>query len=192
MIQFFHDEEWKEFHFERKSNIHYAISNYGRLVSFTDSIEKGRLLKGGKVEGYLLFQYKIRKGKTIIFRRILYHKLVAMQFIPKKTEDEKFVLHLDYNKLNNHFTNLKWANQVELTKHINNSPRVIELKQKQKENPMTRIGKKLTSTQVMLIKKKLLNPNRRTRLKIIARQFGVTEMTLHRIRTGENWGHIKV
>lgn len=50
----------------------------------------------------------------------------------------------------------------------------------------------LTQTQVMLLKKKLLDPNRKTRLKILAKRYGVSEMTLHRIKTGENWGHIKV
>jgi len=53
-------------------------------------------------------------------------------------------------------------------------------------------GNKLNSTQVMFLKKKLLDPNRKIRLKILAKQFGVTEMTLQRIKTGENWGHIKV
>ena len=51
---------------------------------------------------------------------------------------------------------------------------------------------KLTETQVIRLKKKLFDPNRRTRLKILAKQFGVSEMQLHRIKTGENWGHIKV
>jgi DNA-binding Xre family transcriptional regulator len=38
----------------------------------------------------------------------------------------------------------------------------------------------------------LSDPNRKTRLKIIAKRFGVSEMTLQRIKTGENWGHIKI
>ena len=33
--------------------------------------------------------------------------------------------------------------------------------------------------------------SRKTRLKIIAKRFGVSEMQLHRIKTGENWGHVK-
>ena len=42
------------------------------------------------------------------------------------------------------------------------------------------------------LKKKLLDPNRRTRLKVLAKQFGVSEMQLHRIKTGENWGDLQV
>ena len=41
-------------------------------------------------------------------------------------------------------------------------------------------------------RKKLLDPNRRTRLKVLAKQFGVSEMQLHRIKTGENWGDLQV
>ena len=49
---------------------------------------------------------------------------------------------------------------------------------------------KLTETKVKFLKRKLNDPNRRTRLKILARQFGVSEMQLHRIKTGENWGYV--
>jgi len=44
----------------------------------------------------------------------------------------------------------------------------------------------------MLLKKILLDPTRKTRMKILARQFGVSEMTLYRIKSGKNWGHIKI
>jgi DNA-binding Xre family transcriptional regulator len=51
---------------------------------------------------------------------------------------------------------------------------------------------KLTEAKVKILKRKLLDPNRKTRIKMLARQFGVSEMQLHRIRTGENWGHVKI
>ena len=53
-------------------------------------------------------------------------------------------------------------------------------------------GRKLTVTKVMRIKKMLQNPNRKTRIKMIAKQFGVSEMQIFRIKSGENWGHIVV
>jgi predicted DNA binding protein len=76
--------------------------------------------------------------------------------------------------------------------HSKKSPFVIEAKRKLVEHRIKSNGNKLTETQVIWLKKKLLDPNRKTRLKILAKQFGVSEMTLHRIRTGENWGHINV
>jgi uncharacterized protein YjcR len=41
-----------------------------------------------------------------------------------------------------------------------------------------------------MIKRKLLNG--KTRLKMIAKQFGVSDMQIHRIKTGENWSHVKI
>jgi DNA-binding Xre family transcriptional regulator len=44
----------------------------------------------------------------------------------------------------------------------------------------------------MHIKKILANPNRKTRMKIIARRFGISEMQLYRIKSGKNWGHVTI
>ena len=189
MIQLFHDEKWKEFKLERASRCHYAITNYGRLISFNDKIKDGKVLKCCTFDGYKLFRYKICKDKTVIHRNMFFHRLVATHFLQDKSDDKIFVLHLDHCKSNNQINNLKWATKEEWKEHTRKNPRVIKAKENNAENP---IGRKLTSTQVMLIKKKLLDPERKTRLKIIARKYGVTEMTLHRIRTGENCGHINV
>jgi hypothetical protein len=29
-------------------------------------------------------------------------------------------------------------------------------------------------------------------LKMLAKQFGISEMQLYRIKSGENWGHVKI
>ena len=49
---------------------------------------------------------------------------------------------------------------------------------------------KLTETQVKLIKRKINDPNRKTRMKIIAKRYGVSVMQLYRIKSGENWGSV--
>jgi transcriptional regulator with PAS, ATPase and Fis domain len=49
---------------------------------------------------------------------------------------------------------------------------------------------KLTETKVIMIKKMLQHDN--TRLKMIAKQFGITHTQLNRIRSGENWGYVKI
>jgi hypothetical protein len=43
-----------------------------------------------------------------------------------------------------------------------------------------------------MIKRKLSDPKRKTRMKMIAKQFGISEMQLYRIKTGENWGHVTI
>ena len=81
--------------------------------------------------------------------------------------------------------NLLWANQAETTQHQSRNPSFV--------NRETRYDSaKLTEGMVRVIKKKLFDPKRKTRLRLIAKQFGVSEMQLHRIKTGENWGHVKI
>lgn len=72
--------------------------------------------------------------------------------------------------------------------HQQSSPYVIA-EQKMRKTRVRKSGLKLDSSQVMLIKKQLKRgiPNRR-----IAKNFKVSEMQIHRIKTGENWSHIVV
>lgn len=193
MLRFFSLEIFKEISFDGKLQLRYAISNYGRLVSFTDKIEDGRFVKGSLQDGYKIFRYKVRDENNIIKNKhSFFYRLVAEQFLSKTSDDQVFILHLDRNRANDYVNNLKWATKAEMLEHSRKSPYVIEAKRKLIERNIKSNGNKLTETQVIFLKKKLLDPNRKTRMKILARRFGVSEMTLYRIKTGENWGHIKV
>lgn len=99
---------------------------------------------------------------------------------------------LDRNRSNLYVANLKWATRQEMLEHRRKYPHVIEARKKLDELNRKRDGHNLSGTNVKLIKKKLLAPNRKTRMKIIAKQFGVNEITLTRIKSGENWGHITI
>jgi len=196
MLRFHSNEIFKEIELEKGLQLRYAISNYGRLVSFTDKIENGNFVKGGKQDGYRIWRYSVRdeNGKRRYKYRFFY-RLVAEYFLPKTSDDQVFVLHLNYNRADDYFKNLQWATRAEMVAHGKKSPHVIAYRKKQLEEfreKRKHQGQKLTSTQVMLLKKLLLDPNRKTRMKMLARQFNVTEMQLYRIKTGENWGHIKV
>ena len=196
MLRFYAAEIFKEIALEDKLQLRYAISNYGRLVSFTNDIKEGRFVKGNKQDGYQIWRYKTRDAKNRLRHKHKFlYRLVAEYFIPKTSEEQVYVLHLDRNRANDYVENLKWATKAEMLAHSKNSPYVLEARKKQlAEIHKKRLhqGNKLTSTQVMLIKKILSDPDRKTRLKIIAKRFGVSEMTLQRIKTGENWGHIKI
>lgn len=194
MSQFLIGEDWKEIKLPHKLKKRYAISNLGRFMSFLNDFKDGTILKGSSVENYKVFRYKLFKNKKISNHHLFFHKLVAEYFIPKPTDGKnyEFVLHLDRNKGNNRVENLRWATNEEMIAFRNKSEKVIEARKKLHEFNRQSDGKKLTSTKVMLIKRKLLDPNRKTRIKILAKQFGVSEMQLYRIKSGENWGHIKV
>jgi len=192
MIRFFTLEKWKEFKVHHSLKLRYAVSNYGRLISFTDKFENGRLLNGSKVDGYPVFAFKFRVKDLTKNKKLFIHKLVAEQFLKRKTEDYVFVLHLNRYRDDNSVDNLKWATRQEMLEHNKTSPLVLKARKKLIQHNKNRDGLKLTSTKVILLKKQLANPNRKTRLKIIAKQFGISEMQLYRIKSGENWGHIKI
>ena len=77
---------------------------------------------------------------------------------------------------------------MERFQHNNKNPNVIESKRKALENPKYA---KLSGGKVRMIKRKIFDPNRKTRMRLIAKQFGVSKMQLYRIKSGENWGHIE-
>lgn len=123
---------------------------------------------------------------------VLTHKAVAELFLPPPQPNQKFIIHLDWNKENNYFENLKWASQEEVTKHqLANPQHAIKKFQESllgiKKKPNTKMGK-LTENEVLLIKKRLKKGDT---LRSLAKRFGVSDMQIHRIKTGENWGHLK-
>ena len=188
MVRFYWNETFKEIDFGKDAlRKRYAITNYGRIISFTESVEKGSLIKGGTLRGYATLPLRpFGVSKTFYA-----HKLVAENFIEKTNEDQQYVIHIDYNKSNNYIDNLKWATKDEMFAHQQTNPVVLSARDKQKGRK-TQEGHKLTATQVMRLKRRIMDPNRKTRLKIIAKEFGISEMQLYRIKSGENWGHIEV
>jgi len=188
MLNTFSDETWKQVDVIPEGvRLKYAVSNYGRVLSYKDDFENGRLLRGGLIGGYPIL--KVRpKGKDKTF---YVHRLIGDYFVDKTNEDQVYVLHLDYNKANNHISNLQWATKREMELHQQGSPYVKKARELRLLRKPQK-GHKLTSTQVMLLKKKIFDPNRKTRLKILAKQFGISEMQLYRIKSGENWSHVKI
>ena len=191
MIKFFYNEQWKEFNLGYDSPKRYVISNYGRLVSFMDDIKEGTVLKGNNTGGYLVFRYKTYSEKKVFSKHKLFHRLVAEQFIPKESEEQAFVIHLDFDKMNNHVDNLRWVTKEQMFAHGQKSPAVIQAISNMVEHIHTGQRFKLNPSKVLFIRNKLDDPHRKTRMKMLAKQFGVSEMQLYRIKRRENWGHLK-
>ena len=188
MLRLYPSEIFRQIPIDAPLKMNYAVSNYGRLISYTEIFQDGQEIKGGLSDGYRTMRYVIQKDGKKKGYYLMVYKLVAEYFIPKTSEDQKHVLHLDFSRNNDTVSNLKWATREEMIEHSKKSPHVIAARLSRGPSK----GIKLTSTEVIRIKKMLLNPNRKTRIKIIAKQFGVSEMQLYRIKSGENWGHIKV
>jgi hypothetical protein len=104
--------------------------------------------------------------------------LVAGCFLPKPGRDQIFVIHKDRDNNNNRSSNLKWVSKAEHLRHAMSGD---------SWNSETKRRKyKLTEDRVRLIRRKI--EEGKTRMKMIAKQFGVTDMQLYRIKSGENWG----
>lgn len=192
MAKFLTNEKWKKFVPYKGAENQYAVSNHGRLLSFTDKIQNGRILKGSYVNGFKTLSFKLLvKGKKKHYR-IFVHRLVAQQFIPTKNKNKEYVLHADHNLGNNKVKNLKWATYDEMVEHKKKNPAIIESQRRLVEFNKERPGAKLNRSKVVQIKEQINNKNRKSTLKQIAAKFNISEMQLYRIKSGENWSHVKV
>ena len=177
-------EKWNRIEFEGlEFPPHYEVSNFGRIKSFQTDPKNGTIIKGSVIQGYRSLNIRVNGGKSI--NRYL-HKLVAEFFVEKLSEDTKYVIHRDFDKQNNHYANLKWATLSEMTVHNYDNPGVIN-----RRIPTRTKNYKLTEAKVKVIKK-LLKSDKPNRLKMIAKQFGITHTQLNRIRNGENWKNVTV
>jgi len=181
----FWNEEWKNIEIvaSRPSRRKYAISNYGRVVSFIESIETGKLLKLGIIEGYSVLSLgdkKIKHSRCV-------HKLVAHYFLPEPETDQTFVIHYDFDKLNNSVKNLQWATRKQVLEHQNHNPKV---QQARKNITRRQKGPKLTEKKVKRLKKAMNDPNRKRTYKQIAKSYGISETQLYRIKSGRDWAHV--
>lgn len=187
-------EEWREFVPEFKTKKKYFVSNHGNLKTrvIKDGVVVEKQLKGSIIDGYRYIGFtRIVNGerKTNHFS---FHYIVGLVFLERDPKKHTNVIHLDYDRMNNVVSNLQWATRKEMLDHAKKSPYVIEAKKKLIEFNRQRDGHKLTVNDVKRLKAKIFDPNRKTRYKILAKQFGISEMQLYRIKSGENWGHIKV
>jgi NUMOD4 motif/HNH endonuclease len=179
MIKKLAGENWKTL---RKK---YAVSSHGRVASFTDDIhEDGKLLNGSLTTGYKSLNLHRPNSKGTIY----IHREVAKLFSKKPSPKHKFVVHVNHNKLDNRAANLKWATQEEVAKHQQKSPAKIAYKKIQASR---NTGLKLNAKQVSSIKKILGDPKRKLTFRQLAEKYSVSEMTLYRIKSGENWSKVK-
>ena len=103
------DEQWRMI--DGYGN--YSVSSFGRVKNTTTS----RILKPGRdTDGY----YKINLSKNSHKKGHRIHRLVAFAFCNNDGEFD-VVDHIDRNKLNNHYLNLRWT-----TTFVNNRNRPIQ------------------------------------------------------------------
>lgn len=186
MIKKLAGEVWKPLTFSGSKELrnHYAVSSLGRIASYKEDVLKdGKLLNGSLTTGYrtLNLHRPGHKGTLYI------HREIAKLFLKRPSPKHKYVIHKNHNKLDNSVKNLEWATLEKMIQHQQKSPAKVAYKQRQANRET---GLKLTATQVRRIKDLLNKQNRRMTIKQLADKYNVSEMTMYRIKSGENWGRI--
>src|ERR1700754_3535474 len=161
MIKKIPGEEWKPLQFPGWKHLRkkYALSSQGRIASYTnDVVEDGKLLQGSLTTGYRTLNLH-RPGNN---GTLYIHREIARLFLGKASPKNKYVIHVNHNKLDNAAKHLKWATLEEMIDHQQKSPAKIAYKKVQANRT---VGLKLTATQVKTIKKTLSSRNRQLTIK---------------------------
>jgi hypothetical protein len=90
----------------------YEISSFGKVKSLCRFSPDGKLLREKIMKLRLDSNSNVVVGLTKTGRQKKFYvkNLVAESFVDKDHEHKYYVKHLDYNKKNNFFSNLKWIN----------------------------------------------------------------------------------
>lgn len=186
MIKKIAGEIWKPLVFSGSKDLRnkYALSSHGRIASYKEDILKdGKLLNGSLTTGYRTLNLHRPGSKGTLY----IHRELARLFHKKTSPRYKYVIHKNHDKLDNNIKNLQWATLEDMIAHQQSSPAKMAYKQKQATRE---VGLKLTAAQVRKIKDQLNNDKRRLTIKQLADKYAVSEMTMYRIKSGENWARI--
>lgn len=140
-------EKWKKIDFESPLK-KYAVSNLGRMASYTDALYKdGEEILLNKSERGYRFLPKLaadKNGKRAT-KSFKVHRLIATAFVKNTSKLRDVVTHINHNVYDNKATNLKWVTRLELSAHT-----------KTKKTNKTVVSKK-ESTKNVLLKKAIIN-----------------------------------
>ena len=123
MIRDYKDEIWAPYSNDLWSEEDaYLVSNFGRIQRKKVFEDEWKLSKTSLIGGYDSFWIR-KKGKKSSSSCYV-HRVVALLFLAQK-EGEKYVIHLDFEKLNNKASNLKWVNKTDMFLHHKKNPKKI-------------------------------------------------------------------
>lgn len=155
------DEKWKPLRVSSKTR--YLLSNYGRIRN----AGTGGILQLRIIFGYFSFEYtdQVLNKK----QAKLVHVLMAEHWL-KNYNPALNTTHLDYDKFNNHYRNLRQVTPGQRAKRV-------------AERGLSKHFK-LTNEKVKQIKSSNESPA------VVARRFNVSTMQVMRIRRGDCWSHV--
>ena len=84
----------------------YTVDKYGNVYGRNEN----ELTKRFNQANYLIVGLNVNGKRT--HKRALIHRLVALAFVDGRTDELNEVDHIDTNKLNNNYWNLRWTNRI--------------------------------------------------------------------------------
>lgn len=163
-------------------NADYRVSDHGNVQRATPgrNTAPGRPLKTHLTwHGY---PYVTLCWPGMVRRAITVHRLVALAFIPNE-KNLPFVNHQNFDREDNHVSNLEWCTQRENVVHAYAAGRFPEFNRKGEANG----NSKLNAEQVLEIR--ALRKSGAT-MPSLARIYGVTKSQIWEICSGYVWKHI--
>lgn len=156
----------------------YMISEYGKIRRMEHTIISKAGIK--RIHKAMDIQYSRQPDNpyfvVALKKRYYYvHKLVGMAFIPNP-ENKEQVNHKDFNKRNNHVSNLEWVTRKENAQHALLGGRL-------KLNTL-----KLTKEQVIEIRK----IDRSVPSSQVAKRYNISSSNIRQIRQGKWWKNVIV
>jgi hypothetical protein len=185
MISKLPGEVWKPIRFPgwKQLRYNYAVSNVGRIASYKEKILEGKHLSGSLTTGYRTLNLHRPGNKGTLY----IHREIAKNFLKKPTPKHRYVIHVNHDKLDNNYKNLCWCTLEQMISHQQKSPAKIAYKSLQANRT---VGLKLNMDHVKKIKLILKDPQRTITIKRLAKKYRVSEMTIYRIKSGENWARV--
>ncbi len=180
-------EVWKPIPFKgKKPNVTYAVSNHGRF-GVIDSKGQIEVRTFKPQDGGYRYNFKVDG----ISKALFVYKEVARNFLKKTSPKQTLIIRKDHNYLNDNVDNLKWATPAEHKAHVTFSPKAIESRTK-RAITKSYTAKVFNEKSIIEVKKLIWDPKRKLTFKQIADKYGVSEMQIYRIKTGELWSHVHV
>jgi len=158
----------------------YAISNYGRVVSYRTTHRacyglspNPRFLKEDKGD---YGHRRVTLSQSRVTKRFLVSRLVMQAFGPPSPAGRPFVLHGDDDPTNNHISNLRWGNY---------SDNELDKRKKMSKQGVNGPGAKLTMKQIHFIYQKYTSGEMMQ--KDLAAMLGVNKGTISKVLKKDSW-----
>ena len=185
-IDIYRTERWENIKIDKEGfKAKYQVSDFGRIRKYnfkTSEWDVKHYKPFAKNQNFIFCRMSDNTSNAKSYTESI-HRLVAKYFLEPPPEEKRFVIHLNYDNLNNHHSNLKWASTKEVQEHKKGNPKSDYM-----ERAIT--NSTLTESKVMLLKMKLKRGKQP--FYKLAKQFGISHTQLKRIRRGENWAHVTI